>query len=292
MDLRNLRTFIYVAELASFTRAANILGYSQSTVSFQIKQLETELGTRLFERINHTVTLTERGHEALQYAHQINELAREMESDLHSEKKITGCIRLAMADSLCSSLLGNSFIRFQRQYPGVSLKIMAAGTEEMFRLLNHNEADLVFTLDSHIYNTEYVIVQEEQIHAHFVAGTEFPLSLDESIPIQALMNQPFLLTENGMSYRRLMEEQLAALSLEVSPVLEIGNAEQLCRLVELGAGISFLPDYVTEKAVTEGKIVRLPVTDFEVSLWKQLLYHRDKWVSPAMQAVIEFFSGC
>lgn len=292
MDLRNLRTFIYVAELASFTRAANILGYSQSTVSFQIKQLETELGTRLFERINHTVTLTERGHEALQYAHQINELAREMESDLHSEKKITGCIRLAMADSLCSSLLGNSFIRFQRQYPGVALKIMAAGTEEMFRLLNHNEADLVFTLDSHIYNTEYVIVQEEQIHAHFVAGTEFPLSLDESIPIQALMNQPFLLTENGMSYRRLMEEQLAALSLEVSPVLEIGNAEQLCRLVELGAGISFLPDYVTEKAVTEGRIVRLPVRDFEVSLWKQLLYHRDKWVSPAMQAVIEFFSGC
>lgn len=292
MDLRNLRTFIYVAELASFTRAANILGYSQSTVSFQIKQLETELGTRLFERINHTVTLTERGHEALQYAHQISELAREMESDLHSEKKITGCIRLAMADSLCSSLLGNSFIRFQRQYPGVALKIMAAGTEEMFRLLNHNEADLVFTLDSHIYNTEYVIVQEEQIHAHFVAGTEFPLSLDESIPIQALMNQPFLLTENGMSYRRLMEEQLAALSLEVSPVLEIGNAEQLCRLVELGAGISFLPDYVTEKAVTEGRIVRLPVRDFEVSLWKQLLYHRDKWVSPAMQAVIEFFSGC
>ena len=74
MELRNLITFISVAELGSFTKAAEQLGYSQSTVSFQIKQLEKELDCLLFERINHTVTLTERGEELVSYAHRIRAL--------------------------------------------------------------------------------------------------------------------------------------------------------------------------------------------------------------------------
>ena len=68
MELRNLITFIHVSELGSFTKAADELGYSQSTISFQIKQLEDELGCLLFDRINHTITLTERGRDLLSYA--------------------------------------------------------------------------------------------------------------------------------------------------------------------------------------------------------------------------------
>ena len=68
MEIRNLITFVQVAELNSFTKAAKALGYSQSTVSFQIKQLETELNCMLFERINHTISLTEKGREVLAYA--------------------------------------------------------------------------------------------------------------------------------------------------------------------------------------------------------------------------------
>ena len=74
MELRNLITFIHVAELGSFTKTAEQLGYSQSTVSFQIKQLEDELGCLLFERINQTITLTRRGHELVSYAHQVRAL--------------------------------------------------------------------------------------------------------------------------------------------------------------------------------------------------------------------------
>ena len=77
MELRNLITFIHVAELGSFTRAAEQLGYSQSTISFQIKQLEEELNCLLFERINHTITLTEKGRELVSYAHQVRTLTDE-----------------------------------------------------------------------------------------------------------------------------------------------------------------------------------------------------------------------
>lgn len=288
MDIKNLSTFIHVAELNSFTKAAEVLGYSQSTVSFQIRQLESELDTQLFERINHTIALTEKGREVLDYAHQISKLTQELEENMHNEKGVKGHIRLAMAESLCDSLLGKKFMQFRSRYPGINLKIITVGTEEMFRLMNHNEVDAVLTLDSHIYNTEYIIAREEKAGAHFVAAAHAPVAKSGRLSVQKLANQPFILTEKGMSYRRLMDEKLAAMSLEIQPVLEIGNTRQICSLVEQGAGISFLPDYVTDRAVETGRLVRLDVRNFQVEVWKQLLYHRDKWVSPQMKSVLQY----
>lgn len=294
MDIKSLRTFIHVAELNSFTKAAEVLGYSQSTVSFQIRQLESELNSQLFERINHTIALTEKGREVLQYAHQMNKLTQELESSIQKGQNgagagnIRGHVRLAMSDSLCDSLLDEQFLDFRSRHPGITLKIVAAGTEEMFRLLNHNEVDVILTLDNHIYNTEYVIVKEEKVGVHFVAGTANPLCRRSAVSVWELMEQPFLLTEKGMSYRRLMDEKLAGMSLEIQPVLEIGSAGLICSLVEQGVGISFLPDYVTAQSVKEGRLAYLSVTDLEVEVWKQLLYHRDKWVSPQIESVLQY----
>ena len=287
MDTKNLTTFIYVAELRSFTKAADRLGFSQSTVSFQIKQLETELSCQLFERINHTVHLTEKGREVLEYAHQINRMTRELKDSMKEEAS-SGYIRLAMADSLCTSLLSRDFLHFRKLYPNISLKIIAAGTEEMFRLMNHNEADAILTLDNHIYNTEYRILREEKVRTFFVAGAGTRIASASSLSIEELLLQPFILTEKGMSYRRLLEEKLAELSLEVQPVLEIGSTELICSLVEQGAGISFLPEYVIKDRVKAGTLVCLPVSGLEIHVWKQLLYHRNKWVSPQMERVLKY----
>lgn len=285
MDFKNLKTFLCVAELGSFTRAAAQLGFSQPTVSFQIKQLEEELDVRLFERIHHTVNLTDQGREVLRYAYRMDKLTKELANDLRADKEMTGHIRLAMADSLCDRLEG-VFYDFWVRYPGISLKVVAAGTEEMFRLLNHNEVDLVLTLDNRIYDRAYVILREERVSAHFVAAPDHPLAKKARISLQEMVQQPFLLTERGMSYRRLMDEKLAAASLEVSPLLEAGNVALIRRLVEQGAGCSFLPDYATEAAVAAGKLARLSVEGFEIEIWKQLFCHRDKWISPQMDAVI------
>ncbi|HIV40098.1 MAG TPA: LysR family transcriptional regulator [Candidatus Blautia stercorigallinarum] len=287
MDTKNLTTFIYVAELRSFTKAADRLGFSQSTVSFQIKQMENELGCQLFERINHTVQLTEKGREVLEYAHQINRMTRELKDSM-KEETASGYIRLAMADSLCTSLLSRDFLHFRELYPNIALKIIAAGTEEMFRLMNHNEADAILTLDNHIYNTEYRILREEKVRTFFVAGADTEIASASSLSIEELLLQPFILTEKGMSYRRLLEEKLAELSLEIQPVLEIGSTELICSLVEQGAGISFLPEYVIKDRVKAGTLVCLPVSGLEIHVWKQLLYHRNKWVSPQMEKVLQY----
>ena len=287
MDIKNLVTFIHVAELNSFTKAAEVMGYSQSTVSFQIRQLEKELNVQLFERINHTVMLTERGREVLAYAHEVERLTKDLQDGMRKEKNVSGYVRLAMADSLCETFL-NDYRSFREEYPGISLKIVTAETGEMFRLVNHNEADLLLTLDSHIYNAEYVIAREEKINTHFVTAKNSPLAGKKTNTIRDLLEYPFILTEKGMSYRRLMDEKLAERSMEIRPVLELGNTRMICELLKRGLGVSFLPDFVTRRYVEAGELVWLNVKNFEIEIWKQLLYHRDKWVSPPMQTVIAY----
>ena len=290
MDFRYLNTFIQVAESNSFTRAGEKLGYSQPTISFQIKQLERELGVQLFERIGHTVSLTREGREALNYAQRICQLSQEMIRGAANEHEASGVLKVAMADSLCTPLIVESFSKFHEEYPKISLHVTTAGTDTMFDLLNHNEVDLVCTLDNHIYNTMYLISSEEKLGIHFVCAPSCPLARMETVTIQDLLEYPFLLTEKGMSYRRLLDEHLASQSTEIHPILEMGNADLLCRLVEENMGISFLPDYVTRKAVQEKKVVRLHIEGFDVELWKQVLYHRDKWISAPLQLALDYLS--
>lgn len=290
MDLKNLNTFIQVAESKSFSRAADKLGYSQPTISFQIKQLENELDVQLFDRIGHTISLTEAGKRLLGYAQKICRLADELINGEADSGELSGQIHVAMASSLCAPLVLKKFAEFHRLHPNIAVKITTAGTDEMFRLLDHNEVDIVCTLDSHIFDSSYIISKEEQVGIHFVCAAENPLASREKLLLSDIVNEPFLLTEKGMSYRRLMDEAFSKISTEIIPILELGDADIICDLVAEGVGISFLPDYVTEKAVKAGKIKRLAVCDCDIELWKQQIYHRNKWVSAPMRAVIEYLS--
>lgn len=292
MDIKNLITFIHVAELRSFTKAGDKLGYSQSTVSFQIRQLENELGVPLFERINRTVTLTSHGSRLLQSAYKINEVLQEFEHQTEQKTEISGKVRLAMADSLCNEVIRRVFPELQKNYPGITLECISAGTQEMFRLLNQNEADLMYTLDSHIYDTNFAILQESRISTHVVCAANNPLADKEQISLEEMAKQPFLLTEKGMSYRRLMDEQLAAKSLEVKPVFVSGNADLICYLVEKGVGLSLLPDYVTRPYVEKGTLRYVNVPEIKLEVWTQLLHHRDKWISEPMRIVIDYLHRC
>lgn len=291
MDLRALNTFIQVAELGSFSRAAEKLGCSQPTVSFQIKQLEGELGTQLFDRVGHGISLTADGHAALSLAQNICRTAEEL---LHGSKEQgppKGLVRLAMADSLCAPLILQHFARFRTMYPDISIKILCTGTEEMLRMLDRNEVDIVCTLENHIYNTSYVLCYEECMAAHFICAPDHPLLQKKHLKVRDVLDEPFLLTEKHMSYRHMMDEELARRSLEITPILELGSADLLCDLVAEGVGISFLPDYVTRTAINAGKVAFLPVEDFKIELWQQILYHRDKWIPAPMRATIDFLSG-
>ena len=288
MELRNLITFIHVAELGSFTKAAEQLGYSQSTISFQIKQLEDELGCLLFERINHTITLTERGHELVSYAHQVRALTDEFKEGLTSENECRGHIHIVTPDSVCEELIYNYYIDFHNKYPSISVKFTTADTAVMFDMLDHNEADLIITLDAHSYQKDYIIAKEEPLPMHFVANASSKFAKKKNLSIKDVVSEPFILTEYGQGYRRVFDRELAKKSLSITPVLEIGRTDIITSLVAQGDMISFLPDFVTKSYVDEGKLCYLDIKDMKIDIWKQLIYHKNKWLSKSLKAFIDF----
>lgn len=287
MDLRALSIFIEVAELGSFTQAGEKLGYSQPTISFQIKQLEKELGVKLLDRIGHTVTLTDAGRDALGYAQNICHLSQQLMLGSEARRTPSGVLRLGMADSLCAPLIVGEYASFREKYPDVRLHISTGDTADLLKYMDHNEVDMICTMDDHVYDHNYVIADEEEIPVHFVVSPKNKLAGKKALRMEALLPHPFLLTEKNMSYRRLLDEKLARDNMEIRPVLETGRADLICALAEENAGVGFLPDYVTEESVQRGNLVRLDVEDYQIPVWKQLLYRRDKWVSLPMEAMIE-----
>ena len=288
MELRNLITFIHVAELGSFTKAAEQLGYSQSTISFQIKQLEDELDCLLFERINHTITLTERGRELVTYAHQVRALTEDFKENLVKDDECRGNIHIVTPDSVCEEMIALRYVNFHNQYPNISIKFTTADTSVMFDMLDHNEADAIITLDAHSYRKDYIIAKEELLPMHFVASSESRFADRKNIKMQDIVNEPFVLTEYGQGYRRVFDKELAKKSLEITPVLEIGRTDLITQVVAKSNMISYLPDFVTKKWVDSGELCYLDVRDIKIDIWKQLIYHKNKWMSKSLKTIIEY----
>ena len=288
MELRNLITFIHVAELGSFTRAAEYLGYSQSTISFQIKQLEDEIGCLLFERINHTIKLTERGHELVSYAHRVRALTEEFKESLVSEEEYRGNIHIVTPDSVCEGMVSSYYMEFHRRHPHISVRFSTGDSGVMLDMLDHNEADFVITLDRRIYNKDYVIAKEQKLQMNFVASLRSRFAHAKGLSVADIINEPFVLTENGQGYRRVLDRELAKRSLEINPVLEIGRTDIITNVLCQSNMISYLPEFVTRELVRAGKLCYLDVCDISTDIWKQLIYHKNKWISGSMKVFLDY----
>ena len=135
MELRNINTFLHVAELHSFSRTARELGYSQSAVSTQIALLEDELGVPLFDRVGKSVRLTDAGQTFLRYARTLLTTAQQAKAALQPTPEARGTLRVAIADSLCSALMPALLEQFHTLCPRVEVSLRAANTQEMREML-------------------------------------------------------------------------------------------------------------------------------------------------------------
>ena len=134
MELRNINTFLHIAELHSFSRTARQLGYSQSAVSSQIAQLEAELGAPLFDRVGKTVRLTSAGETFLGYARTLLTTAEQAQAALQPAKQISGSLRIALADSVCSTFLPGLLKRYHALCPQVELVLCTATADGMLQI--------------------------------------------------------------------------------------------------------------------------------------------------------------
>ena len=287
MELRIINTFLHIAELRSFSRAARELGYSQSAVSAQIAQLEAELETPLFDRVGKTVRLTDAGQTFLSYARTLLATSEQAKAALQPARQVGGTLRIALADSLCSAFLPDLLQRYHALCPQVELVLHSATADEMMQWLGTNQVDLAYTLDEPLVQPSIVRALDIPESICFVAPAGHPLAAKDAVTLEELARQEFLLTERGMSYRDALDQVLEAHQLSIKPYLELGSAALLCQMVERGLGLSFLPEYIVRDALAAGRVARLSVPDCTVTMRRQLFYHKDKWLTPQMKAFME-----
>ena len=121
----------------------------------------------------------------------------------------------------------------------------------------------------------------------FIAPAGHPLTRRARVSLADCAAEPFILTEKGLSYRQKLDTLLAREGLQITPFLEISNTDVIVRLVKGGMGLSFLPEFVAREALQRGDVARLDVAGIDIALCRQLIYHRGKWITPAMQAMID-----
>lgn len=286
MELRNIVTFLRVAATQNFSKAAEQLGYSQSAVTIQIQQLERELGTQLFERIGRRASLTEQGEAFIFHANEIMRVTNAARTFAVDSDIPRGTLHIGSVESICTAMLPKLLLQFHHACPMVETTIKTATTDELIDMLKSNDIDLLFTLDQKVYGSEWVrpVLEEEDIV--FVTSSGHSITDGAQIDLQTIMDEPFILTEKGGSYRYELEKLLAEQEMEIRPVLEIGNTETIIHLLEEGMGVSFLPLFAVEQAIRNGSLSRIQTDIPAVRMWSQLIYHKNKWVTPQMQIFV------
>ena len=292
MELREIQTFIQAAQLKRFSKAAKSLGYSQAAVTIQIKNLEEELGIHLFDRIGKQTILTRQGAIFYGYAISIQNNIACAKAAVTETEELTGALTIGTIESICASIFPPLLEKFHEEHPKVKISIVLDSPDVLLDRMNKNAIDLVYLLDQRIYDHKWEKVLEEPEDIVFVSSAEHPCAKKATMSgkplnIEEILSEPFLLTEKDASYRLVLDRYLAANGKKIDPFLEIGNTEFIINLLQNNAGLSFLPEYCVKNEVTAGHLSILPIKDFHMRIWRQILYHKDKWLTREMNAFIE-----
>lgn len=292
MELRQLTTFIKVAQFQSFSKAAASLGYSQSAVTVQIRLLEQELGVRLFDRMYKRVILTGQGKQFLDSAYIIlQDVNRAALALAQSETTLTGQLHIGTLESLCFARLPEVMRDFRSLHPGVSIQITTGIPEELIKKMEQGEVDIIYILDEPLYNNNWNKLLEQREQIVMVASAELGEAIGPGTHrLEELLEKPFYLTERDANYRRLLDQRLAALGRSVVPALESSYASFLLRVLEDTEGISYLPWFLVEEKVRSGILTVIDVEDLQSTMYGQIFCHKEKWTTREMHEFVRLCS--
>lgn len=259
MDLDQMRGFLETAREKSFTKAAEKLFLTQPAVSLQIKALETELGTKLFERRGKQVLLTEAGRLLFERSEEVLALVSRVQQDIASLDELkSGRLSVGTSDTNCAYVLPPVVKSFRDAYPGVELRLTDRMSAEVVRLVLEGVVDFgLATLpvaESRV-KTEFLFVRDDVV----ICPAGHPLGQYSQVQFEDLVNYPFLMLEKGSTSRALLDRILLEAGLQAKVVMELGSIEVIKRFVEIGLGISLVPEVAVREEVRNKRLVAVRV---------------------------------
>ncbi len=289
MTIIQLSTFLKITELNSFSAAAESLGYAQSTVTTQIKQLEDELGSVLFERLGKTISLTPSGERLIPYAEKMLQIEREIRLDVSDEENPAGLLKLGVSESLCISRFPRILMEYKKSHPGMEIRIQFVTHENIPELLQKGELDMVYTLNPLIDDERVTILHKDRESLGFYSSPDHPMA-GKTIREEDLREVPLLLTGHNCNFRHLLVSDLEKNGIVPKIVLETSSKEILKQFAMGGFGVAFIPDMSAESEKREGRLKRLNWKGTDFPVYSQVVIHKDKHRNKAIIGLADMIS--
>jgi DNA-binding transcriptional LysR family regulator len=285
MDLTYLRTFREVAKCHSFTRAAEVLGYAQSSVTAQIQKIEKEYGVSLIERHGRQLRLTPPGEELLKLVVEILELYDRSKETI--AQQVAGTLTIGTIDSLAAFYLPPFLQKLRTRFPKLTFHLQTDREASIIEKVKDGEYDVGFMLDrksadSTLYRK---VVRAEPLV--LIAPSNHPLTQLDTVMLEDLNQSELIVSEQSCIYRNLFETLLKEQRIAFRIGFELSNLEAIKHCVMNGLGIGMLPRIVVEEEIQRGQLTALPFVHSDIEFDLQLLMHPKKWISQPLQYLMD-----
>jgi len=286
LDLLKLKTFRMVALTNSFTRAAVELGYSQSSVTTQIKALERELGAPLFDRFTKKVALTEVGQRTFEYAGRLLALADETKAAVSKHGKPSGPLKVSAPESLLIYRLPDLLRQYQVEYPLVHLDLSSLGDPRaQATAVLDGAVDIAFAAGDVVQSERLTIEHLGEEDILMVAAPHHSLAKAEAVSWDQLARTQVLLTGRTCGYRAVFEHALEIGPVQLSEVLELTSIEAVKQCAIAGMGVAVLPRTAIAQELAQRRLVPVRWNGTPLVAYTQMLRHRERWMTPALEGL-------
>lgn len=283
MEIRQLRTFMESCRALNFTRAANRLGCSQANVTMQIQQLERELGVRLFERLGKRLSLTHAGEKLSRHAEMVIKCIDEAQADVRNSTK---SLSIGTAESLCIYRLPVILKNYRAACPDVQLGVKLLNCNDYVSSLENNVVDVLFSLGMRLESSSCIVVGTRNEPVSICASPDHPLTGKKRIGAKDFTKWPVLVTGEGCSYRSAFLQYLESERVYPTIALETNSIQALKQAAINGIGVCVVPHMAVLDEIKRKVLISLPVKNIDWGIVSQVAYHKDKWISPALDSLL------
>ena len=242
MELRQLRYFVKAAETLNFSEAAKAMCVTQSTLSQQIRQLEQELDTQLFQRNSHAVRLTEVGEHLLLFAKQTIRDAETCLDCVHDLQEVTtGTLNIGVTYTF-SPILTETLFTFMKKYPGVTLNIFYKPMDELMQMLTRHEVDFVLAFKPSVRREEIESHVLFNNHLAAIVQSDHPLAACKKVKLMELQRYDLALPAKGLQARNAFDKMLSVYGADFRVRIELNEVNILLKLVKQSNLVTILSE--------------------------------------------------
>jgi LysR family transcriptional regulator, low CO2-responsive transcriptional regulator len=286
MDFDQLRTFLEVAKQGSFSRAGQKVFRSQSAVSAQIRQIESEYGERLLDRSGKTVRLTPAGEVFREYAQRMLSLRDEsLRAVADHGNDPRGVLALGANEATCLYVLPNVFAEYLRLYPSVQVSIYRNFSHKILERLDSGAIDVgIVTLPVKMPMLKVRTIFRDRLV--LMVSADNPLAQHDKVPISMVVEQPLILPRTGFT-RRIMDKLFRPYRDKLQVRMELPSIGMIKSFVAAGLGVSLISESFARDEVQSGKVKLIALKDNELSRELGLAYRRNRSLPRAAEVFIE-----